>query len=129
MFPAERAFLAIANMGAYAVSKAALIRFSEQLALELAPYKIAVFPIRPGVVRTRMVEQAKQRVRIVQQFLDEGRDVPPEATADMVEFLASGRADALSGYTFSADQNWEELIRRAEDVRRNKLYLLRMGEL
>ena len=76
-----------------------------------------------------MVEQARQRVRIVQQFLDEGRDVPPEATADMVEFLASGRADALSGYTFSADQNWEELIRRAEDVRRNKLYLLRMGEL
>ena len=120
---------AIANMGAYAVSKAALIRFSEQLALELAPYKIAVFPIRPGVVRTRMVEQARRQIPIVQQFLDEGRDVPPEATADMVEFLASGRADALSGYTFSADQNWEELVRRAEDVRQKQLYLLRMGEL
>jgi 3-oxoacyl-[acyl-carrier protein] reductase len=119
----------VPNFGAYAVSKASVLRFSEQLALELAPHGIAVFPIRPGVVRTRMVESVRQSVPIVQKFLDEGRDVPPEATADLVEYLASGRADALSGCLLSVRENWDEMVRRAEEIHREQMYTLRLREL
>jgi NAD(P)-dependent dehydrogenase (short-subunit alcohol dehydrogenase family) len=120
---------AIPNLGAYAISKAAVIRFSEQLALELAPHGISVFPIRPGVVQTRMVESARRSVPIIQKFLDEGRDVPPEATADLVEYLATGKADSLSGCLFSVKDNWDEMVRRAAEIRSEQMYLLRVREL
>jgi 3-oxoacyl-[acyl-carrier protein] reductase len=120
---------AIPNLGAYAISKTSVIRFSEQLALDLAPHGIKVFPIRPGVVRTRMVESVRKSVPIVQNFLDEGRDVPPEATADLVEYLASGKADSLSGRVFGVEENWDEMVRRAEEIRRDEMYVLRMREL
>jgi len=120
---------AIANLGAYAISKASVIRFSEQLAMELAPHGITVFPIRPGVVRTRMVESVRERVPVVQNFLDQGRDVPPEATADLVEYLASGKADSLSGCVLSVEENWDEMVSRAEEIRSEQMYVLRMREL
>jgi NAD(P)-dependent dehydrogenase (short-subunit alcohol dehydrogenase family) len=45
---------AIRTMSAYAVSKTALIRFSEAMALETAGDGIQVFAIHPGVLRTPM---------------------------------------------------------------------------
>jgi NAD(P)-dependent dehydrogenase (short-subunit alcohol dehydrogenase family) len=120
---------ALPNMGAYALSKAAVIRFSEQLALELAPYGISVFPVRPGVVRTSMVESVRRKAPVVQSMLDAGLDVPPEATADLVEFLASGKADSLSGRIFSVAENWDEMLRRADEIRNQEMYLLRVQEL
>jgi 3-oxoacyl-[acyl-carrier protein] reductase len=119
---------AIPNMGTYALSKAAVMRFSEQLAMELAPYGIAVFPIRPGVVRTRMVEDVRKNVPIVQKFLDEGKDVPPEATADLVEYIAAGKADALSGCLMSVQEDWDAMVRRAEEIRGEQMYVLRVKE-
>lgn len=47
-------------------SKTAWIRFSEPLALELAPYGVGVFSIHPGAVRTAMVEAARHIVTVVQ---------------------------------------------------------------
>lgn len=120
---------AVPNMGTYALSKAAMMRFSEQLALELGPYGIAVFALRPGVVKTRMVESVRQNVPIVQKYLDEGRNVPPEATADLVEYIAAGKADALSGCVLSVRENWDEMVRRAEEIRREQMYMLRLREL
>jgi NAD(P)-dependent dehydrogenase (short-subunit alcohol dehydrogenase family) len=119
----------VPNMGSYALTKTAMMRFSEQLAMELGPHGIQVFPIRPGVVRTRMVESARQSVPVVQKFLDDGRDVPPEATADLVEYLASGKADALSGCLLSVEENWNEMVRRAEEIHREKMYVLRVREI
>jgi NAD(P)-dependent dehydrogenase (short-subunit alcohol dehydrogenase family) len=120
---------AIPNLGPYAISKASVIRFSEQLALDLGPHGITVFPIRPGIVQTRMVESVRQNVPLVQSLLDQGRGVPPEATADLVEYLASGKADSLSGYLFSVQENWDEMVRRSEEIRREEMYVLRLREL
>jgi NAD(P)-dependent dehydrogenase (short-subunit alcohol dehydrogenase family) len=104
------------------------MRFSEQLALELAPHGFQVFQIRRGVVRTRTVEALRGHVPVVQQFLDEGRDVPAEATADLVEYIASGKADALSGCVLSVEENWDEMVRRSEEIRRDQMYVLRLKE-
>lgn len=120
---------AFPDLSAYVVSKTALVRFSEQLALELAPHGVSVFPIRPGTVRTSMVEEARQRLPYIQQILDRGMDVTPDVVADLVLTLASGRADALSGRMFSVGEDVEEIVRRAEEVRANELYLLRLRKL
>jgi NAD(P)-dependent dehydrogenase (short-subunit alcohol dehydrogenase family) len=120
---------AFPDLSAYVVSKTALIRFSEQLALELAPHRVSVFPIRPGVVRTRMLEESRPRLPFVQQFLDQGLDVEPDVVANLVLALASGRADALSGRLFSVGEDVDEIVRRAEQVRSEELYLLRVRKL
>jgi NAD(P)-dependent dehydrogenase (short-subunit alcohol dehydrogenase family) len=120
---------AFPDLSAYVVSKTALIRFSEQLALELAPHGVTVFPIRPGVVRTKMLEESRHRLPFVQQFLDQGMDVTPDVVGALVLTLASGCADALSGRLFSVGEDVEEIVRRAEEVRASELYLLRLRKL
>jgi NAD(P)-dependent dehydrogenase (short-subunit alcohol dehydrogenase family) len=116
---------AFPDMSAYVVSKTALIRLSEQLALELKPHGVSVFPIRPGVVRTAMLEEARHRLPFVQKFLDDGLDVTPAVVADLVLTLASGLADSLSGRLFSVGEDVKEIVRRADEVLANDLYLLR----
>ena len=117
------------ELSAYVVSKTALVRFSEQLAFELRPHGVSVFPIHPGTVRTRMVEESRVRLPYMQAILDRGADVPPEAAANLVLMLASGCADSLSGRFFSVNENVDEIIRRAEEVRSRDLYLLRLRNL
>jgi NAD(P)-dependent dehydrogenase (short-subunit alcohol dehydrogenase family) len=117
------------DMSAYVTSKTALIRFSEQLALELQPHGVSVFSIRPGIVRTAMVEQARHRLPVVQKMLDDGLEVTPKVVADLVLTLASGRADALSGRMFSVGEDLEAIVRRAPEVRRDELYALRVRAL
>jgi NAD(P)-dependent dehydrogenase (short-subunit alcohol dehydrogenase family) len=119
----------VPNMSSYALTKTAVMRLSEQLAMELAPHGITVFPIRPGVVKTRMLEAVRHGVPIVQKYLDEGRDVPPEATADLVEYIASGKADALSGCVLSVQEDWDRMVRQAGEIQGEQMYVLRAREL
>jgi NAD(P)-dependent dehydrogenase (short-subunit alcohol dehydrogenase family) len=119
----------IPNMSAYVASKTALIRLSEQLALEMQGRGIAVFPIRPGVVKTAMVEEARGAVPQIQRILDEGQDVTEEVVAELVLWLASGKADRLSGRLFSVNEDREEIVRRAEEVESGNLYVLRARRL
>jgi NAD(P)-dependent dehydrogenase (short-subunit alcohol dehydrogenase family) len=120
---------AFPDMSAYVASKTALIRFSEQLAQEVQPYGVSVFPLRPGLVRTAMAEEARGRLPFLQKLLDDGMDVAPEVPADLVAALASGRADALSGRLFSVGEDLEGIVRRAKEVRAQELYLLRVRTL
>jgi NAD(P)-dependent dehydrogenase (short-subunit alcohol dehydrogenase family) len=119
---------AVPEMSAYVTSKTALIRLSEQLAGELQPYGVFVFAIHPGAVRTAMVEQVRHRVPLVQALLD-AREVTADAAADLIVFLASGRADLLTGRFFSVDEDADEISRRASDVLEGDLLSLRMRTL
>ena len=120
---------AFPDMSSYVVSKTALIRFSEQLALELKPHGISVFPIRPGIVRTAMLEEARHRLPFLQKMLDDGREVTPDVAAGLVLTLASGVADPLSGRLFSVGEDVEKIVGRTEEVVANALYLLRVREV
>jgi NAD(P)-dependent dehydrogenase (short-subunit alcohol dehydrogenase family) len=119
----------IPDMSAYVASKTALIRLSEQLAMEMKPHGISVFPIRPGVVRTAMADEARGAIPLVRKILDEGQDVTTDVVADLVLFLASGQADPLSGRLLSVNEDLPEILRRAEDVERDELYVLRTRRL
>jgi len=120
-------------MAAYAISKCAVMRFSEILAAEIKDHCIHSFAIAPGFVRTAMTEAAaaspadeKWLGGVFTNSFAAGYDVPPERAADLVAFLASGKADALSGCYISVDDDLAELVRRAEEIQRDDLHTLRL---
>ncbi len=120
---------AFPNMSAYVASKTALIRLSEQIALEAKPYGVTAFALRPGIVRTALLEEALPKLPFLQQQLDLGLESPPEAAANLVAFLASGKADRLSGHIFSVNDDPEQILERADEVERESMYMLRMRAL
>jgi len=80
-------------------------------------------------VRTAMAEEGRKRIPLVQKAFDEGLDVTPDVVANLVLFLASGKADALSGRLFSVNDNPEEMLRRAQEIKSKEFYLLRAQRL
>lgn len=116
---------------AYNVSKTALVRLTENLAAETRERGVAVFALDPGLVRTAMTEEALRSevpsiAQAFQAMFDQGIDVPPERAARTVVFLASGRADALSGRFIAAEEDIEGLVRRAQEIVERDLYMLRI---
>lgn len=107
---------------AYMASKAALVRLTESLAAEVRADGVSVFAISPGMVKTTMTEPI---------FTDLWDDpdvwTPPERTADLVAFLASGALDALSGrYIHAANDDWESMPERVDEIRAGDLNALRL---
>jgi NAD(P)-dependent dehydrogenase (short-subunit alcohol dehydrogenase family) len=121
-----------AGLSAYACAKAALFRLTDTLAAETAERGVAVFVISPGLVRTAgalFVADSPIGQHWLPQLhagFEQGKDVPPERAADLVVALAAGRADALSGLYLSIGDDLEALVQRAEELRRDKLYTLRL---
>ena len=121
---------------AYAIAKAAAINFCENLAEETREAGISVFSIHPGFVRTAMTEGAAASPEhekwcdgIFRTSLAEGYPfecIPPERAAELVVFLASGEADALSGCFVSAEDDVAEMVSRADEIQRGELYRLRL---
>jgi 3-oxoacyl-[acyl-carrier protein] reductase len=103
---------------AYGPSKAALHRFSELLALQLAPQNVFVFSISPGLVRTAMTESS---------FGDDAPWTPPERAPTLVRKLASGRYDALAGrYLHAEHDEVDELLSRIDELRERDLNAIRL---
>ena len=99
-------------------------------------YGFSVFAYAPGVVRTAMVEYVAYSPEVHESIrdpflsrLEEGSDTPMERAVEMFMFLASGKADALSGCHIKVNDDESELIRRAEEIRRDDLYTLRHSEM
>ena len=123
-------FAAIPMLSAYAVSKAALYRLSENLAAETRGHGVMVFAIDPGLVRTAMSESALScgEPGIEQWFTDafaSQEDVSTEPAATLVVYLASGAADVLSGRYIVATDDVRQMVARADEIHEHDLYLLR----
>jgi 3-oxoacyl-[acyl-carrier protein] reductase len=101
----------------YGASKAALGRFGELLAGQVAEFGIAVFTISPGLVRTQMTEP----------FGDDAPWTPPELAPRLVRVLASGRADRLAGrYIHAEHDDIDALIERADEIEQRDLNAIRL---
>ena len=95
----------------YMTGKAGLIAFSKHLALQMAPHGVLVNCVAPGSIdfpgSTWDRFQQTQPPEVVNEFI--GRNLPmgrfgwPEPIAETVAFLASDRADLITGACINVD--------------------------
>lgn len=103
----------------YCASKAAVISMTQSMALALAPHKINVNAISPGIVDTPLwIANDKRFAELMglpvgepkRQFVATiplGRIEQPEDVAGMAAFLASSDADYITQQTYNVDGgNW-----------------------
>jgi NAD(P)-dependent dehydrogenase (short-subunit alcohol dehydrogenase family) len=119
---------------AYAASKAAVVRFTETLAHELAGTGIDVNAMAPGALNTRLLDDVLRagperagtdfHARALEQ--KERGGVPLERGAELAVFLASPASDGVTGRLISAVwDTWESLPARRDDLAKTDVYTLR----
>jgi len=81
---------AAAGMGAYTASKSGVLRLTESLSEEIKDRGVTVNAVLPGTIDTPQNRQAMPEA-------DTSKWVTPEAIADVVMFLASEGARAITG--------------------------------
>jgi NAD(P)-dependent dehydrogenase (short-subunit alcohol dehydrogenase family) len=122
------------GLSAYAASKAAVVRFAETLAHEVAGDGIDVNAIAPGALNTGMLDEVLEAgpeavgepfyAAAVKQRENGG--TPLTRGADLAVYLGSRRSDGISGRLLSAVWDpWEELEQHAETLEESDIYTLR----
>lgn len=96
-----RALQGAKNAAHYASSKAGIIGFSKALALELAPYRITVNVICPGITDTAQPRghQSEEAIYAQAAKIPFGRIGQPEDLVGSATFLASDAAGFITGQT------------------------------
>ena len=122
------------RISAYAVSKAAIVRFAETLAEEVRDSGIDVNAIAPGALNTRMLDEVLEAgpEKVGQAFYErslkqkESGGVPLDRGAELALFLASEASDGITGKLISAVwDNWEHWPEHLEDLSSSDAYTLR----
>lgn len=117
-----------ANFSAYGVSKTAVVRFTETLAVELKKFNIDVNAVSPGAINTRMLDEVITSKELsgveYQEALrrknNGGGD--PITAARLICYLASDLSDGISGKLISANwdpweqKDYQELLRADKDL-------------
>lgn len=106
----------------YASSKTGLMRLTEGLAKEVEPHGLKVFAVAPPAIMTDMTQfilndpAGKKWRPNFEQIFSEGRDYPPQAVANLISELVSGKADALTGRYFDVRENLDDYIAQTENI-------------
>jgi len=122
------------RLSAYAVSKAAIVRFVETLAEEVRGQHIDVNAIAPGALNTQMLDEvlaagpdkvgADFYARALKQKKDGG--APLSRGAELALFLASAASDGITGKLISAMWDpWQSLPGHLDDLDTTDIYTLR----
>jgi 2-deoxy-D-gluconate 3-dehydrogenase len=94
---------------AYAASKGGVVNMTRALAIEWAPHNIQVNSVAPTYVETRLTERLLSDEAFRAAVLDRTPNhklATPEQIAEAVAFLASRRADMITGVTLPVDGGW-----------------------
>lgn len=121
-------------ISAYAVSKAAIVRYAETLAEEVRGTGIDVNSIAPGALNTRMLDEILQAgpENVGQAFYE--RSVKQKKTggeplgkgADLALFLASSASDGITAKLISAVwDDWEYWPEHLNELSSSDVYTLR----
>lgn len=119
---------------AYSVTKAGVVRLTENLALELKGTGITVIAIAPGGVNTQMFDDmmaaGKEKVgeAVWNAFVarkEKGGD-PIEQPVELALFLATGPTDMLNGRVISAKWDpWKNLEQHIKELTESDVYMMR----
>ena len=121
------------GLSAYASTKAAVVRLTETLSLELKEDNIYVNAIAPGALNTRLLDEVindgKDKVpsAFYQKALDqkESGGVPLSKGAELCVYLASDESDGITGKLISAVwDNWSSLHMHLKEMK-SDVYTLR----
>ena len=113
------------NISSYAASKAAVVRLTESLALELRPFNVDINAVAPGALSTRLVDQvlAAGPEKVGQEFYDKNQKwanegaTPLNLGANLCVYLASPKSNGVTGKLISAQwDDWASLHNHKEDV-------------
>lgn len=101
------------HMSAYAVSKTAVMRLTEIMALELASHGVSAFALSPGLVdtpgnRAKIARPVVQKWSALAEIL-ETKSIPANRAANAAVALASGRFDRLSGRVFHSHDDLDRV--------------------
>jgi NAD(P)-dependent dehydrogenase (short-subunit alcohol dehydrogenase family) len=121
-------------LSAYAASKAAVVRFVETLAGEVADDGIDVNAIAPGALNTRMLDEVLEAgpeavgeafyAKALQQRDSGGTSL--ERGAALSVYLGSRKSDGITGRLLSAVWDpWEDLETHADELDGTDIYTLR----
>ncbi len=122
------------RISAYAVSKAAIVRFAETLAEEVRGTGIDVNAIAPGALNTRMLDEVLEAGpdKVGQAFYErslkqkETGGAPLECGADLALFLASSASDGITAKLISAVwDDWEHWPEHLDELSSSDAYTLR----
>lgn len=122
------------HLSAYAASKAAVVRFTETLAVELREWGIDVNAVAPGVLYTKLVDEFVEagEAHLGRAYLEEvaRQKANPEPAFDLATglclFLASRESDGITGRLISANWDpWSRLPALREALARSDVYTLR----
>ena len=121
-------------LSAYAASKAAIIRFSETLANEVANYNISVNAIAPGALNTKMLDEVikagpdKVGIDFYKRSVNQKKNggTPLSNASDLAVFLASSQSDDITGKLISALwDKWEDWPKYSDKIMNSDVYTIR----
>lgn len=122
------------KISAYAVSKAAIVRFADTLAEEVREYGIDVNCIAPGALNTRMLDEILQAgpKKVGQDFYDRSvkqkssGGVSMNSGSELAVFLASDASNGISGKLISATwDKWQDWPNHIDVLAKSDAYTLR----
>jgi len=94
------------NLGAYSVSKAAVIHLTRALAGELGKYNIRVNAVAPGLTHTEFAKELWSKEAVRKSYVANcslRRIAEPEEIANVIVFLLSEAASYINGHILVVD--------------------------
>jgi NAD(P)-dependent dehydrogenase (short-subunit alcohol dehydrogenase family) len=90
----------------YSVSKAGVVKLSQQAAVELGNRNIRVNAVCPGTTTTPMEPADSEESRLCKYLTAAGRPGTPEEQAAVFHFLASDDASYVNAQAITVDGGW-----------------------
>lgn len=92
-----------AGLASYSASKHAVLGLTRSLAHEVARYSIRVNAVCPGPTETRMLESLREQRAALGSKSSPSSAADPAEVAEVIAFVASGRAPFMTGAAISVD--------------------------
>ena len=121
-------------VSAYAISKVAIVRFTESLADELKDYDISVNAIAPGAMKTRLLKELENAgpTKIGSNYYKKVTEFQAEDSRNEIKasnlccYLASNEASWINGKLISAVwDNWKNFSENKRQIIDTDIYNLR----